>query len=269
MPPLPALPLLAAALIAQPPTPPAAPPGTSTSAGTTNAAGSAAAPPPAAPSIAPVAPLSWAIFAQDPLVQDPVSFCVADDGSLFIAESFRQEKGVEDNRSSKFWLDDDLQLQSVEDRLKMYAKWASKREGGMDYYRKEEDRVTHLVDTNGDGIPDKVTSFSGPMNDPLDGTGAGVAFIDGSVWYTCIPSLWRFQDTKGTGVADVREKLFTGFGIRTALRGHDMHGLVQGPDGRVYWAIGDRARPVTSWKAARRPSAPSIGTSIAESHTKR
>jgi quinoprotein glucose dehydrogenase len=108
--PLTALPLLAAALTAQSPTPP-----------------------PAAPSITPVAPLSWAIFAQDPLVQDPVSFCVADDGSLFIAESFRQEKGVEDNRSSKFWLEDDLQLQSVEDRLKMYEKWASKREGGIGY----------------------------------------------------------------------------------------------------------------------------------------
>ena len=46
-----------------------------------------------------------------------------------MAESFRQEKDVEDNRSSKFWLDDDLQLQSVEDRLRMYEKWASKCEG--------------------------------------------------------------------------------------------------------------------------------------------
>ncbi|MCX6022456.1 MAG: hypothetical protein NTZ05_12145, partial [Chloroflexi bacterium] len=142
MPSLPALPLLAAALIVQSPAPPTDPSGTGTSTGTTNASGAAATPPPAAPSIAPVAPLSWALLAQDPLVQDPVSFCVADDGSLFIAESFRQEKGVEDNRSSKFWLEDDLQLQSVEDRLKMYEKWASKREGGMDYYRKEEDRVT-------------------------------------------------------------------------------------------------------------------------------
>ena len=79
--------------------------------------------------------LAAALIAQDPLVQDPVSFCVADDGSLFIAESFRQEKGVEDNRSSKFWLEDDLQLQSVEDRLKMYEKWASKREGGIDFCR--------------------------------------------------------------------------------------------------------------------------------------
>ena len=137
MPSLPALPLLAVALIAQSPTLPASPSGTSASTGTANASGAAATPPPAAPSITPVAPLSWALFAQDPLVQDPVSFCIADDGSLFIAESFRQEKGVEDNRSSKFWLEDDLQLQSVEDRLKMYEKWASKREGGMDYYRRK------------------------------------------------------------------------------------------------------------------------------------
>ena len=133
MPLLPALPLLAAALIAQSPAPPTALSGPGTSTGTTNTSGAAATPRPAAPSIDPIAPLSWAIYAQDPLVQDPVSFCVADDGSLFIAESFRQEKGVEDNRSSKFWLEDDLQLQSVEDRLKMYEKWASERDGGMDY----------------------------------------------------------------------------------------------------------------------------------------
>jgi quinoprotein glucose dehydrogenase len=212
MPLLHAFPLFAAALIAQLPAAPAP-----------EAGSTAAVTPPAAPAITPLPSFSWSLLAKEPLVQDPVSFCVADDGSLFIAESFRQEKGVEDNRSSKFWLDDDLQLQSVEDRLKMYEKWASKREGGMDYYRKEEDRVTHLVDTNGDGIPDKVTSFSGPMNEPLD----------------------------GTGVADVRENVLIGLGIRTALRGHDMHGLVQSPDGRVHRSIGDRARPVSSWRAAR------------------
>ena len=126
MPPLPTIPLFAAVLFAQSPTPPASP-------SVVVRAEPSAQSAPAPPSIAPVAPLSWAIYAQDPLVQDPVSFCVADDGSLYIAESFRQEKGVEDNRSSKFWLEDDLQLQSVEDRLKMYEKWASERDGGMDY----------------------------------------------------------------------------------------------------------------------------------------
>lgn len=194
--------------------------------------------------------LSSTLLAREPLIQDPVSFCIGDDGSIYVAESFRQEKGVEDNRSSRFWLADDLQLQTVEDRLRMYERWSSKREGGMDYYRRQVDRVMRLADTDGDGTPDKVTNFSGDMNEPLDGTGAGVLWLDGALWYTCIPHLWRFSDTTGTGVADVRERVFSGFGVRVALRGHDMHGLVQGPDGRLYWSIGDRGYHVTTKEGA-------------------
>ena len=198
---------------------------------------------PAKPAYAvkPLPGFEWDLWAQEPLVQDPVSFAIDDRGNLFLAESFRQEKGVEDNRSSKFWLEDDLQLQSVADRLRMYEKWASKRDGGMDYYRREEDRITKLwAPEDEDDRPGKATPFSGPLNDPLDGTGAGVLCVGGDVWYTCIPNLWRFRDTKGTGVADVREKVFEGFGVRVALRGHDMHGLAMGPDGRIYWSLGDR-----------------------------
>ena len=130
MPLLHAFPLFAVAFIAQTPAAPAPEAGSA----------AAATPPavPAAPAIATLPGLSWSLIAKEPLVQDPVSFCIADDGSIYVAESFRQEKGVEDNRSSKFWLEDDLQLQTVQDRLKMYEKWAAKRAGGMDYYRPPE-----------------------------------------------------------------------------------------------------------------------------------
>jgi putative membrane-bound dehydrogenase-like protein len=195
--------------------------------------------------------LRWELIAREPLVQDPVSFAIGDDGAFYVAESFRQEKGVEDNRSSKFWLEDDLQLQTVEDRLRMYEKWAAKREGGMDYYRREMDRVMRLTSAGGEGAkPDRVTDFSGPINEPLDGTGAGVMWLDGSVWYTCIPHLWRFRDTDGDGVANERAQVFSGFGVRVALRGHDMHGLVHGPDGRIYWSIGDRGYHVRTKEGA-------------------
>jgi quinoprotein glucose dehydrogenase len=163
-----------------------------------------------------------------------------------VAESFRRKRRVEDNRFSRFWLTDDLQSQTVEDRLRMYEKWPATREGSMDYYRRQVDRVMKLVDTDSDGAPDKATNFSGDMNEPLDGTGAGVMWLDGSPWYTCIPQLWRFQDTRGSGVADGRERVLGGFGVRVALRGHDMHGLVHGPYGRIYWSIGDRGYHVTT-----------------------
>lgn len=51
--------------------------------------------------------------------------------------------------------------------------------------------------------------------------------------------LWRFQDD-GKSEHLAGEKVFSGFGAKFSLHGHDMHGLVQGPDGRLYWSIGDR-----------------------------
>ncbi|MDA7888452.1 c-type cytochrome, partial [Akkermansiaceae bacterium] len=43
-----------------------------------------------------------------------------------------------------------------------------------------------------------------------------------------------------------REKLATGFGAHLAYAGHDMHGLTVGPDGRIYWTVGDKGVGATS-----------------------
>ena len=180
------------------------------------------------------------LFAREPLVADPVAIWVDDSGRVWVAESERQERGVEDNRSSKFWLMDDLQAQSVEDRLEYYRKWADRREGGMDYYEAFCDRVRRIEDRDRDGRGDVTVQFSRDFNGALDGTGAGVLVDGDDVWFTCIPALWRLRDTDGDGVANLHDAVHAGFGIRTALRGHDMHGLVIGPDGRLYWSIGDR-----------------------------
>ena len=187
------------------------------------------------------------LFAREPLIADPVAIWIDDRGRVWVAESERQERGVEDNRSSSFWLMDDLRAQSVEDRLAYYRKWAERREGGMDYYETFSDRIRRIEDRDRDGRGDVTVQFSKDFRDALDGTGAGVLVDGDDVWFTCIPTLWRLRDTDGDGIANVHEAVHTGFGIRTALRGHDMHGLVVGPDGRLYWSIGDRgyrvARP--------------------------
>ncbi len=186
------------------------------------------------------------LFAREPLVADPVAFDIDSRGRIFVAESHRQERGVEDNRSSPFWLLDDLAAQTVSDRLAYYEKWKEKRKNGMAYYSEFVDRVRMVEDTDGDGVGDKVTAFSPDFRDALDGTGAGVLVDGDSVLYTCIPHLWRMRDGNGDGISEKPESMFDGFGVRTALRGHDMHGLIIGMDGLLYWSIGDRGYHVTT-----------------------
>ncbi|MCB1227353.1 MAG: HEAT repeat domain-containing protein, partial [Verrucomicrobiales bacterium] len=95
-------------------------------------------------------------------------------------------------------------------------------------------------DRDGDGRADHQNVFAGPFNGPLDGTAAGLLMHHGDLWFTCIPHLWKLRDADGDGQAEVQEKVFTGFGVRDAFRGHDEHGLILGPDGWLYFNMADR-----------------------------
>ncbi|MFG0334714.1 MAG: PVC-type heme-binding CxxCH protein, partial [Maioricimonas sp. JB049] len=177
------------------------------------------------------------LFAAEPMLANPVAFCIDERGRVFVAETFRQSKGVEDNRGHMDWLERDLALTTVEERRKMFEDFLGEKVAS---YSEEHDRIRLLIDEDGDGKADKATVFADGFNDVVEGTGAGVLAWRGDVYYTCIPRLWKLQDTNGDGIADAREALHDGYGVRVAFRGHDMHGLVLGPDGRLYFSIGDR-----------------------------
>ncbi|MBM4102284.1 MAG: hypothetical protein FJ256_08515, partial [Phycisphaerae bacterium] len=95
-------------------------------------------PPPPPPAVDVTLPTGFQMrtFASEPLVSDPVAFDIDAKGRFYVAESERQERGIEDNRTSSWWLMDDLTAKTVADRLAYYEKWKDKRDGGMDYYRK-------------------------------------------------------------------------------------------------------------------------------------
>jgi quinoprotein glucose dehydrogenase len=184
------------------------------------------------------------VWAAEPLLANPVSFCFDEKGRVFVAETFRLHHGVTDNRGHMDWLDDDLASRTVADRVAMYRKFAKDR--FTQTYETEHDRVRLIEDTTGKGVADKATVFADGFHHAADGLGSGVLYRKGSLYYTCIPDLWQLTDTKRTGQADVRKSLAAGFGVHVAFLGHDMHGLRLGPDGRLYFSIGDRGFNVTT-----------------------
>ncbi len=184
------------------------------------------------------------VWAAEPLMANPVSFCFDGQGRAYVAETTRFEHGVPDTRAHMYWLDEDIGSRSVEDRLKMYEKH---KFGAKDKnYEEFDDTVRMVWDSTGSKVADKSTVFAKGFNKLKDGLAAGVLARKGQVYLTAIPDLYILKDTKNTGVADVKTSLATGFGIRAQFLGHDMHGLRMGPDGRLYFSIGDRGLNVVT-----------------------
>ena len=181
--------------------------------------------------------LTCELFSAEPDVANIVAFHRDYRGDMYVCETFRQGKGVEDNRNHGDWLDEDLAAQTVQDRIDYIRKHIADADQS---YTANDDRIRLLRDTDGNGSPDSNSIFSDRYNKIEMGTGAGVLSYRGKVYYTCIPDLFELRDTDGDGVADVRKSLQSGYGIKFAFRGHDMHGLIVGPDGRLYFSIGDR-----------------------------
>ncbi|MEM6672816.1 MAG: HEAT repeat domain-containing protein [Planctomycetota bacterium] len=190
------------------------------------------------------------VFAAEPLLVNPVAFCFDAMGRAFVAETFRHSQGVTDIRSHMDWLEDDLAIRTVADRVEMFRKHEGE-EGLREGYAVETERVRRIVDVDGDGVADTGTVFAEGFDDPAAGIAAGLLArpAEGGgteLWYTCIPDLWRLIDRDDDGVADERVRHSTGYGLRVALLGHDLHGLAIGPDGRLYFSIGDRGFNVTT-----------------------
>ncbi|MBI3880201.1 MAG: NPCBM/NEW2 domain-containing protein [Verrucomicrobia bacterium] len=110
-----------------------------------------------------------------------------------------------------------------------YRKWST--------LRPEGDRVVILEDTNCDGVADKSTTF---YQDPSINTALGICVLGNKAIVSCAPNVFLLTDTKGTGVADKRELLFTG--IEGHQHDHAIHTFTFGPDGKLYFNFGNAGR---------------------------
>lgn len=92
-------------------------------------------------------------------------------------------------------------------------------------------KVRLLTDTDGDGVFDKSTVFA----EGLSWT-TGAACWKGGIFVTATPDVWYLKDTNEDGVADVRQKVFTGFKKLNVQA--VMNNPIWGLDHRIYVAGG-------------------------------
>ena len=119
--------------------------------------------------------------------------------------------------------------------------YRQKLRGEKKMRRPEGDRLLVLEDTQGTGRADKVTVFyqAPEIHAPLgiavrpntDGIGCTV--------YVCqSPDIWLLEDKDGDNKADgPPRKLLTGF--KGLDHDHGVHGILIGPDNRLYFTVGD------------------------------
>ena len=183
------------------------------------------------------------LVAAEPMLANPVAFTFDSQGRLYICETFRQKYGVEDNRGHAEWLDDDLAAQTVADRATYIHKHLGEK---AVEYTQYDDRIRLLDDTDGDGKFDKATVFADGFNSRRFRHRRRRARPR---WQRLlhlhsrpVPAPRYRRRRQGRRAQEPAH----GYGVRFAFRGHDMHGLVLGPDGRIYFSIGDRGFNVTT-----------------------
>jgi putative membrane-bound dehydrogenase-like protein len=167
------------------------------------------------PSVPPVAPAQTAktfetlhgfrmeLLAAEPMVTSPVAMAYDEDGRAYVAEMVDYP----------------------------YTDKAHHKPNQENPTDAPIGRIRLLIDDDGDGKFDRSTIFADGLSWPT-----GIACWKGGIIVTSTPDVWYFKDTKGTGKADVREKLFTGF------RKFNVQAVMNNPiwelDNRIYIAGG-------------------------------
>jgi putative membrane-bound dehydrogenase-like protein len=117
------------------------------------------------------------LLAAEPLVTDPVAMAYDENGLAYVVE-----------------MNDYPYSHPTEDKA-----WEDQKSAPLG-------RVRVLEDVDGDGVFDSSTVFAQELSWPT-----GIVLWKGGAFVTATPDIWYFKDTDGDRMADVRQKVFTGF----------------------------------------------------------
>jgi quinoprotein glucose dehydrogenase len=194
------------------------------------------------------------LWATDSLAPDPIAMSIDDYNRIYLTRTNRQKNSEFDIRGHRDWMTESISLQSVEERRaflrRVFApekssdnEWLKDlNEDGSHDWRDlavEKEEVWRLEDTNGDGRADKSVMVLKDFNEEITDVAGALLIRKHDAFIGLGPDLWRIEDTNKDGYYDKKTSIATGFNIHIGFGGHGMSGLIEGPDGKIYWGIGD------------------------------
>lgn len=198
--------------------------------------------------------LTLKVWGVDSLVADPIGIDLDDQGRLYYTRTNRQKHSEFDIRGHQDWEIGSIQLQTVEDKRAFLHKvlspenskqneWLADLNGdGSHDWRDmtvEKENVYRLEDVSGDGVADLSQLVVDDFHEEVTDVAGAVLTHGADLFVGAGPDLWRMKDKNGDGIADEKKSISHGYGVHVGFGGHGMSGLEMGPDGKIYWGIGD------------------------------
>jgi len=198
--------------------------------------------------------LKLEVWGVDSLVRDPIAIHVSDDGSIYYSRSPRRNNAEFDIRGHQDWEIRSIALQTIEDKRNFLRTELSPERSSENTWLKdlngdgshdwkdmlvERNEVYQLKDSDGDGLADWSQMQVYDFHEEVTDVAGGIMKTDDALYVAAGPDMWRLMDTNGDGIMDEKKSLSHGYAIHIGFGAHGMSGVEMGPDGRIYWGIGD------------------------------
>ncbi|MFT7036763.1 MAG: quinoprotein glucose dehydrogenase [Cyclobacteriaceae bacterium] len=209
--------------------------------------------------------LTLKLWATDSLAPDPIAMSIDAFGAIYLTQTNRRKTSEIDIRSHRDWMTASITLQSVEDRRAFIKKtlspensadneWLPDRneDGSHDWHdlTLQKEAIWKLVDKDKDGLADISTRILHDFHEEVTDVAGALLVRENDVFLGVGPDMWRLKDENGDGVLESKESISHGYGIHMGFGGHNMSGAIQGPDGKIYWGIGDIGANITTKEGA-------------------
>ena len=199
--------------------------------------------------------LELSLWASEELVADPIALYIDDHGRAFYSRTNRQDNSEFDIRGHRDWMIPSISFKTVEDRRQFLLEELAPENSDQNTWRLEDlngdgshdwkdltiekEHIYKVEDRSGDGLADFSQRVVDDFYEEHTDVAGAVLYYDDHLYVGVGPDMWRMWDTDGDGVMDEKTSISHGYAIHIGFGAHGMSGLTVGPDGKIYWGIGD------------------------------